>query len=206
MRIKKRRKAYMEKWIPTIEIETARGTREVTLMTRNLMERKIFLLGTIDSEMANSFVLQMLYLDNEDKPVDIIINSPGGEVNAGLLIYDIIQSCRNEVNIYCAGLAASMAAIILAGGEKGHRFILPHSKVMIHEPLIAGGIGGSATSIRNISDSILETRALANGILAKHTGKTVEEIDEATSFDNYMNAEQAVAFGLCDKVVEGIGR
>ena len=196
----------MNNWIPSIEVETAKGVREVTLKTANLMQRRIFLLGSIDAEAANEFMEQMLYLDAADGAIDIIINSPGGEVNAGLLIYDMMQSCKSEVNIYCAGLAASMAAILLAGGSPGHRFILPHSKVMIHEPLIAGGIGGSATSIRNISDSILETRKLTNGLLAKHTGKTLKEIDKATSFDNYMNAEQAVKFGICDTIVNRIGR
>ena len=195
----------MRDWNPSIEVESARGTREVSLMTRNLTRRKIFLLGPIDSEAANDFLMQMLYLDSTDGPIDIIINSPGGEVNAGLVIYDLIQSAKCEVNIYCAGMASSMAALILAGGAKGHRFILPHSKTLIHEPLIAGGIGGSATSIRSISDGILETRKITNGILAKHTGKSEEEIDEATSFDNMMNAEQTVEFGLCDKVVDRIG-
>ena len=121
-------------------------------------------------------------------------------MNAGLVIYDCIQASEVEINMICAGTAASMAAIIFAGGQKGHRYILPHSKVMIHEPLLAGGVGGSATSIKNISDSILETREIVNGILAKHTGKTVKEINKATSFDNYMNAEEAIKFGLCDKI------
>lgn len=192
-------------WNPSIEIETSKGAREVSLMTHSFMDRKIFLLGEVNQDMANSFMLQMLYLEQSEEPIDIIINSPGGEVTAGLLIYDLIQAGKNEINLYCAGLAASMAAIILASGTKGHRFILPHSKVMIHEPLIQGGIGGSATSIRNISDSILETRKMMNEILAKHTGKSVQEIDEATAFDNYMNSEQAIAFGLCDQIAPRIG-
>lgn len=192
-------------WMPSIEIESARGTREISLMTHSFMNRKIFLLGEVNEEMANDFMLQMLYLERSGEPIDVVINSPGGEVNAGLLIYDLLQASKNEVNLYCAGLAASMAAVILACGEEGHRFMLPHSKVMIHEPLIQGGIGGSATSIRNISDSIMETRRMMNEILAKHTGKTIEEIEEATSFDNYMNAEQAVRFGLCDRIANRIG-
>ncbi len=147
----------------------------------------------------------MLYLQQEsNEPITIYINSPGGSVNAGLVIYDCIQSSEIEINIICAGMAASMAAIILAGGQKGHRFILPHSKVMIHEPLISHGVGGSATSIKNISDSIIETRELVNNILAKHTGKTLEEINKATSFDNYMNAKEAIEFGLCDEVAKNI--
>jgi ATP-dependent Clp protease protease subunit len=186
-------------WNPCIEVESAHGTREILLTTRHLMNRKIFLEGEINSEMANAFLSQLLYLEEEPgKPVTIYINSPGGEVNAGLMIYDALMGSNLTVNMVCAGTAASMAAIIFAGGQKGRRYILPHSKVMIHEPLIAGGVGGSATSIHNISESILETRKICNGILAEHTGKTIEEIDEATSYDHYMNADEAIKFGICD--------
>ena len=144
---------------PTIEVESAHGVREVSLDTRHLMNRKIFLHGEINSESADDFLSQMLFLEQESKePISIYINSPGGSVNAGLVIYDCIQASEVEINMICAGTAVSMAAIIFAGGQKGHRYILPHSKVMIHEPLLAGGVGGSATSIKNISDSILETR------------------------------------------------
>ncbi|MDD6037555.1 MAG: ATP-dependent Clp protease proteolytic subunit [bacterium] len=195
----------MKDWKPSIEVESAHGTREVSLKTRHLMNRNIFLNGKIDSDMANDFLSQFLYLEQEsDGPITIYINSPGGEVNAGLMIYDAIQGSKNIINLICTGMAASMAAILLAGGQKGHRYILKHSKVMIHEPLISNGVGGSATSIKNISESILETRTLVNGILAEHTGKTPEEIDEATSFDNYMNATEAIAFGICDTVLESI--
>ncbi|MBR5509937.1 MAG: ATP-dependent Clp protease proteolytic subunit [Lachnospiraceae bacterium] len=194
----------MNRWNPSIEVESARGIREVSLRTHHLMNRKIFLSGGIDGPLAEQFLEQMMYLEEKEEPVTLIVNSPGGEVNAGLLIYDILQSATIPVDICCAGMASSMAAIILASGQKGHRFILPHSRVMIHEPLIAGGVGGSATSIRNISESILETREITNGILAKHTGKTLEEINKATAYDNYMNAEQAVAFGICDRIVTHI--
>lgn len=186
---------------PTIEVESAQGIREVSLDTRHLMNRRIFIHGEITDESANEFLSQMLYLEQEaDEPITIYINSPGGSVNAGLVIYDCIQSSNLEINIICAGMAASMAAIILAGGQKGHRYILPHSKVMIHEPLLSSGLGGSATSIKNISDSILETREIVNSILAKHTGKSLNEVNQATSFDNYMNADEAIAFGLCDAI------
>ena len=192
-------------WIPSIEVESAHGTREVSLSTRHLMKRKIFINGGIDSELANNFLSQFMYLENEgDEEITIYINSPGGEVNAGLMIYDIIQGSSVPVNIICTGMAASMAAVILAGGQKGRRYILKHSKVMIHEPLLANGVGGSATSIKNISESILETRNLLNGILAKHTGKTLKEVNKATSFDNYMNAEEAIKFGICDVVCKNI--
>lgn len=192
-------------WIPSVEVESARGTREVSLTTRHLMNRIIFLTGSIDSEMADNFLSQFIYLEEEsDEPVTIYINSPGGEVNAGLMIYDTIQGSRLPINMVCTGMAASMAAILLAGGQKERRYILKHSKVMIHEPLLSSGVGGSATSIKNISDSILETREIVNGILAEHTGKSMEEINEATHFDNYMNAKEAIEFGICDKITTNV--
>ena len=192
-------------WTPSIEVESVNGTREVSLTTRHLMNRNVFLQGTIDSDMANQFLSQLLYLEQEsEEPVTIYINSPGGEVNAGLVIYDAIQGSNLEINMICTGMAASMAAILLAGGQKGNRYILEHSKVMIHEPLLANGVGGSATSIKNISESILETRKIVNRILAEHTGKSIEEINEATSFDNYMNAKEAIEFGICDAITKQI--
>ena len=192
-------------WTPSIEVESVNGTREVSPTTRHLMNRNVFLQGTIDSDMANQFLSQLLYLEQEsEEPVTIYINSPGGEVNAGLVIYDAIQGSNLEINMICTGMAASMAAILLAGGQKGNRYILEHSKVMIHEPLLANGVGGSATSIKNISESILETRKIVNRILAEHTGKSIEEINEATSFDNYMNAKEAIEFGICDAITKQI--
>ena len=192
-------------WTPAVEVESVNGTREISLYTRHLMNRNLFLTGEINADMANSFVAQLLYLEETpDEPVNIYINSPGGEINAGLMIYDAIQGSRLEINMICTGLAASMAAVLLAGGQHGSRYILRHSKVMIHEPLLANGVGGSATSIRQISESIIETREMINEILAKHTGKTVEEINDATSFDNYMRAEEAIAFGLCDRITDSV--
>ena len=156
-------------------------------------------------ESAMSILSQLKYLANEsDEEINLYINSGGGEVTAGLLIYDVIQQMKVPVNMYCTGIAASMAAVIFAGGQKGRRYILPHSKTMIHEPLLSGGVGGSASSIKNISDSILETRKILNGILAKHTGKSLKEINKATAFDNYMNAEESIAFGLCDAVAKEV--
>lgn len=189
-------------WIPSVEEETFNGIREIALKTKHFTNGRLFLTGEVTEEMANDFVSELLFLVDKGEPVDIYINSPGGSVNAGLVIYDVIQACleKIEINMYCIGMAASMGALILAGGKKGHRFILPHSKVMIHEPLISGGMGGSATSIKKTADSILETKALTNGILAKHTGKTLKEINKATSFDNFMNAEEAVKFGICDEI------
>ena len=193
---------HVSEWTPAIEEESCNGNREISLRTKHFTKGKLFLTGEVTEEMANNFVSEFLYLVEKGEPVDIYINSLGGSVNAGLVIYDVIQSCADkiEINMYCTGMAASMGAVILAGGQKGRRFILPHSEVMIHEPLIAGGMGGSATSIKRKADSILETKAITNGILALHTGKSVEEIDEATSYDNFMNAKEAVAFGICDEI------
>ncbi len=192
-------------WNPSIEVESAQGVREVYLETRHLMNRILFLKGEITAESANDFLSQYLFLENESEdPITIYIHSNGGEVNAGLMIYDIIKSSKLQINIICTGMAASMAAIILASGQPGRRYILPHSRVMIHEPLITDGVGGSATSIKNLSESILETRRITNSILAEHTGKSLDEIDEATKFDNYMNAESAVEFGICDKIIDSI--
>ena len=190
------------KWIPSIIEETHSGVNQINLRAKHFTDGRLFLSGEVTDEMANDFVSEMLYLAEIGDPVDIIINSPGGSVNAGLVIYDVIQGCKDRliINMYCTGMAASMGAVILAGGQKGRRFILPHSKVMIHEPLISGGMNGSATSIKKTADSILETKAITNGILAKHTGKTIEEIDEATSFDNFMNANEAIEFGICDEI------
>lgn len=189
-------------WNPTIFEETCNGVREVQLMSKHLTNRKLFLTGEITEETSNKFVSELLYLAESDEPIDIYLNTTGGSVNAGLVIYDVIQALEGKVpvNIYCIGMAFSMGAIILAGGQKGRRFILPHSKCMIHEPLIAGGLGGSASSIKKTADDILETKSITNGVLVKHTGKSMEEIDKATSFDNFMNAEEAVEFGLCDEI------
>ncbi|MDY3828398.1 MAG: ATP-dependent Clp protease proteolytic subunit [Clostridium sp.] len=190
---------------PNVERETVNGIGEISLVTNAFANRKIFLFGQINQKTLYLFTTQMLYLmEDEKSPIDIYINSPGGEVNSGLAIYDLIQACKAPINMYCIGMAASMAALIFAGGRVGHRFILPHSKVMIHEPLIPNGVGGSASSIKSTADSILQTRELLNGIWAKHSGRSIEEINKATDHDNFMNAKEAIEFGLCDKIVKKI--
>ena len=183
-------------------VKSSSGITVVSVGSRLLSERKLFLEGEITAESACEFVRAIMMLSGEDsrKPIDVYINSPGGEVNAGLMIYDTLKGMKTEVNLHCIGMAASMAAIIMAGGEKGHRYILPHSRMMIHEPLIAGGVGGSATSIKRTAESILETKRITVELLAKDTGRTDKEVEEAIAFDNYMNAEEAVAFGLCDSI------
>ena len=188
-------------WEPYASKVSNVGVSSVSLRANLLSNRKIFIDGEINSELANSLLMQFQYLQNEnDEPIKIYINSPGGEVNAGLLIYDLITNSNVEVNLYCTGMAASMAAIIFASGKKGHRYILPHSKVMIHEPLISGGLGGSATTIKNTAESILKIKKITCELLAKYTGKTVEEIDKAIEHDNFMDANEAIEFGICDKI------
>lgn len=182
-----------------------RGYNAITLMsmeTKLMESREIFIDGEIDSEMACEFRKKLLLLNRQSRhdPITVYINSPGGEITQGLLMYDAIQGSPAPVRLVCTGQASSMAAILLASGSHG-RLILPNSTVMIHEPLIRGGLGGKTSSIKSISDSLLETRRKLNGILARHTGHTVEEIDEATAYDHYFSAEEAVEYGLCDRVV-----
>lgn len=177
---------------------------EGTLLT---LQRKIFLTGPITMDTANSVMQQLLFLEAEDpsSDIDIIISSPGGEVDAGMMIHDQLKGMTDTpINLYCTGMAASMAAIILSSGQKGRRFILPHSKVMIHSPYIAGNVGGNAEAIQRTADSILETKKTIVKILGENTGKSSEEVEKAISFDNTMDAVQAVAFGICDQIVHRI--
>lgn len=183
-------------------VKSSHGIALVPVTSKLLAERKVFIEGEITSESACEVVRSIMLLVKEDsnKPIDIYINSPGGEINAGLMIYDTLKGIKTEINLHCIGMAASMAAIILAGGQKGHRFILPHSKTMVHEPLISSGVGGSATSIQRTAESIMETKRLTVELLAKDTGKKEKDIEAAVAFDNYMNAEESIAFGLCDSI------
>ena len=177
----------------------------ISLDTKLGEDRIISVEKEIDKEVANQFRKQMLYLNRESttEPIIVCINSSGGEISQGLAMYDIIRGSIAPVKLVCTGEAYSMAAILLACGKPEHgRYILPNSKVMIHEPLIPGGVGGKTSSIKSISDNLLETRSKLNGILAKHTGHTIEEIDAATSYDHYFTAEEAVAYGLCDRIVD----
>lgn len=191
--------------LPSLEKESANGIQQVSLITDAFSNRRIFLFGDINQELVLSFTLQMICLmEDKQSTINIFINSLGGEVNSGLAIYDLIQLCETPINMYCIGCAASMGALIFAGGQKGRRFILPHSKVMIHEPLILGGVGGSASSIMSTADSILKTRELLNGILALHSGRSLDEINKATDHDNFMTASEAIDFGLCDEIITGI--
>ncbi len=185
-----------------IQVKSSNGITLVPLETRLLSERKLFLEGEINQEKACAFVQKILFLCKEDdeKPIDVLINSPGGEILSGLLIYDCIQSCKTPIRMFCMGIAYSMGALLFASGNHG-RFLFPHSELMLHEPLLGNRVGGNASSIRSISDSLMESRNKMNQILAKHTGKTIEEIEEATSFDHYYSPEESVAFGLADAVI-----
>lgn len=188
---------------PLVETPSINGTSQTTLRTKLFSDRIVMLTGTVNDSMAEGFIQQVKYLAKTKAPVTIYLNSPGGAVSAGLSIYTTIRDMVAkgiEVNIVNTSLAASMGAIILSAAEKGHRFMLPYSKTMIHEPLIQEGVGGSATSIKNTADSILATKATLAAILAERTGKTVEEINEAISFDNFMNAEASIEFGIADSI------
>ncbi|MGN0655826.1 MAG: ClpP family protease [Ruminiclostridium sp.] len=183
-----------------ILIEGSDSVTETNLAALSASNGVITISETITAETSVKFALLLKHLAAEEKDLTILIDCPGGEVNAGLVMYDLIQAYPYGVDMYCIGLAASMAALLLAGGRKGRRFILPHGQVMIHEPLIAGSFGGSATAIEKKSRNILEIKSALNRILSEHTGRSLKEIDKATSFDNYMSAEKAVEFGICDAV------
>jgi ATP-dependent Clp protease protease subunit len=181
--------------------QSARGERAYDIYSRLLKERVIFCVGPVEDHMANLIVAQLLFLESEnpDKDIHFYINSPGGSVTAGLAIYDTMQFIRPHVTTMCIGQAASMGAILLAGGEKGKRYALPHSRVMIHQPL--GGFQGQATDIEIHAREILLIRERLNAILAKHTGRELDVISRDTDRDNFMSAEQSVEYGLIDEVL-----
>lgn len=182
--------------------QTPRGERSYDIYSRLLKERVIFIVGQIEDHMANLVVAQLLFLESEnpDKDISIYINSPGGSVTAGLAIYDTMQFIKPHISTLCIGQAASMGAVLLAAGTKGKRFSLPHSRVMIHQPL--GGYQGQASDIEIHAKEILKIRKQLNQLLANHTGQSIEAIDNDTERDNFMGAEKAVAYGLIDEVLD----
>lgn len=183
------------------QVRSAAGMHLVPIQTVHLDKRRIFIEGQITMETACEFADQvMLLCDQSQEPIHVFINSPGGEVKAGLMMYDIIQSSPAHIRMYCRGIAYSMAALLFASGKHG-RFLLPNSELMLHEPLLSSGVQGSASSIRSISEGIMAVREKLNGILAIHTGKTPEEIEAATAFDHFFSAEESIAFGLADEIV-----
>jgi ATP-dependent Clp protease protease subunit len=191
--------------VPMVVEQTARGERAYDIYSRLLKERVIFIVGPIEDHMANLVVAQLLFLESEnpDKDISLYINSPGGSVSAGLSIYDTMQFIKPDVSTMCVGQAASMGAVLLAGGAKGKRYALPHSRMMIHQPL--AGFQGQASDIDIHAREVLETRERLNRILSKHTGQTVERISKDTDRDNFMGGEAAVGYGLIDRVMEKRG-
>jgi ATP-dependent Clp protease protease subunit len=188
--------------VPMVVEQTARGERAYDIYSRLLKERVIFAVGPVEDYMANLIVAQLLFLESEnpEKDIAIYINSPGGSVSAGLAIYDTMQFIKPDVSTICVGMAASMGALLLAGGAKGKRFMLPNSRAMIHQP--SGGAQGQATDISIQAKEILIIRERLNGILAHHTGQTVERIAADTERDTWMNSDAAVAYGLVDKKLD----
>lgn len=188
--------------VPMVVEQSARGERAYDIYSRLLKERVVFIVGPIDDHMANLVIAQLLFLESEnpDKDIALYINSPGGHVTAGLAIYDTMCFIKPDISTICLGQAASMGAVLLAGGTAGERYSLPHSRVMIHQPL--GGFQGQATDIEIHTREILEMRERLNSILAQHTGQTMDQIKNDTDRDNFMSAEMAKNYGLIDHVLK----
>jgi len=188
--------------VPMVVEQTARGERAYDIFSRLLKDRVIFITGPIEDHMANLIVAQLLFCESEnpDKDISLYINSPGGSVTAGLSIYDTMQFIRPDVSTMCIGQAASMGALLLAGGAPGKRFALPHSRMMIHQP--SGGAHGQASDIEIQAIEIIKIRQRLNEIMAAHTGQDIEVIARDTERDNFMSAQEAVRYGLVDKVIE----
>ncbi len=187
--------------VPMVIEQTARGERAYDIYSRLLKERVVFVVGPVEDYMANVIVAQLLFLESEnpDKDIHLYINSPGGSVSAGLAIYDTMQFIRPDISTMCIGQAASMGAVLLTGGTKGKRYCLPHSRMMIHQPL--GGFQGQASDIDIHAKEIMLVRERLNTILSKHTGQPMERIEKDTDRDNFMGADQACSYGLVDKVL-----
>jgi len=192
---------YAMNLVPMVVEQTPRGERSYDIFSRLLKERVVFMVGPVEDQVANLVVAQLLYLESEnpDKDISLYINSPGGSVTAGLSIYDTVQFIKPHVNTLCVGQAASMGALLLAAGTPGKRHILPHSRVMIHQPL--GGYEGQATDIDIHAREILATRDRLNQILSRHTGQPIDKVREDTERDYFMSAEAALQYGIVDEVV-----
>ena len=188
--------------VPIVVEQTARGERSYDIYSRLLKERVVFAVGPVEDYMANVIVAQLLFLESEnpDKDIALYINSPGGSVSSGLAIYDTMQFIKPDVSTICIGMAASMGAVLLAGGAKGKRFMLPNSRAMVHQP--SGGYQGQASDIHIQAQEILKIRERLNEILARHTGQTVEKIKLDSERDNFMSPTEAIAYGLVDKLLD----
>lgn len=189
-------------YIPMVVEQSGRGERSYDIYSRLLKERVIFLVGPVNDQTANLVVAQLLFLESEnpDKDISLYINSPGGSVTAGLAIYDTMQFIKPDVSTLCVGMAASMGAFLLAGGAKGKRFALPHSRIMIHQPLI-GGLAGQASDIEIHARELIKTKRTLNELLAKHTGQSLQTLERDTDRDNFMSADEAKSYGLVDEVL-----
>ena len=189
--------------VPTVIEQSGRGERAFDIYSRLLKERIIFLVGPVNDQTANLVVAQLLFLESEnpDKDIFLYINSPGGSVSAGMSIYDTMNFIKPDVSTLCLGQAASMGAFLLSAGAKGKRFALPNSRVMIHQPLISGGLGGQASDIEIHAKELLKLKAKLNQLLAEHCGRTLDELERDTDRDNFMSAEEAQAYGLIDQVL-----
>ncbi len=192
--------------VPMVVEQTARGERAYDIYSRLLKDRVVFMVGSVEDQVANLIVAQLLYLESEnsEKDIHLYINSPGGSVSAGLAIYDTIQFVRPDVSTICVGQAASMGAVLLTGGTKGKRYALPHSRMMIHQPI--AGFHGQASDIDIHAREVLQMRDRLNRILASHTGQTVEQVAKDTDRDNFMSGTAAVEYGLIDTVLERRGK
>ena len=193
--------AYNSGLVPIVVEQSARGERSYDIYSRLLKERVIFLVGQVEDHMANLIVAQMLFLESEnpDKDIHLYINSPGGSVTAGMSIYDTMQFVRCDVSTMCIGQACSMGSLLLTAGAKDKRFALPHSRVMIHQPL--GGFQGQASDIAIHAQEMMTIKSRLNTVLANHTGQPIEIIEKDTDRDNFMSGEEAVEYGLIDKVL-----
>jgi ATP-dependent Clp protease protease subunit len=187
--------------IPSVTEHTSRGEKTYDVYSRLLLDRIIFITGEIEDNMANAICAQLLFLQSQDpeKPINVYINSPGGVVTAGLAIYDTMNYVKCPIATYCIGQAASMGAVLLSAGDKGMRYALPNARIMIHQP--SGGVMGQATEIEISYKEIQRLKDILNGILAKHTGKKISEIEKYTDRDHFMSADDAKKFGLIDKVI-----
>ncbi len=189
--------------VPYVVEQTSRGERSYDIYSRLLNDRIIMLCDQIDDAVASVVVAQLLYLESQDpeKDIDLYINSPGGSITAGMAIYDTMNYIKCDVSTICMGMAASMGAFLLSSGAKGKRFALPNSEIMIHQPLIGGGLSGQCTDIKIHSDHLVRTRDKMNSILAENTGKSIDQIRIDTERDNFMYAQEAMEYGLIDKVI-----
>lgn len=183
--------------------KSSNGISQISADAKLMSNRKVFIEGEISPETACEFVKKIMILNMQDpnRPIDLLINTPGGCINSGMVYYDVIQASKAPIRTFCIGRAYSMGAILLASGNHG-RYILPHGEVMIHQPLLGNRVGGNSSSIKSISESLLETERMMNQILVKHTGKTEEDIEKAIRYDHYFDSKESLDFGLVDEIVD----